>query len=151
MNARAIGASASVLLHVALVLAFVWTAPEPTKETTAEPKKAEKNDEMEMRLIPASEGGDGLACDGSYRGIGVVTNWGGNVEEVVSGGPADRAGMHIGDVFLNAEMFSRDLYSVGRDLVLKVDRHGVRLDLPVRIGRICFEQPRGAPHPKDHP
>lgn len=143
MNARAIGASASVLLHAALVLAFVWPTAAPPGEVSTEPKKAEKSDEMEMRLIPASEGGDGLACDGSYRGIGVVTNWGGNVEEVVSGGPADRAGMHIGDVFLNAEMFSRDLYSVGRDLVLKVDRHGVRIDLPVRIGNVCFT--KGSP------
>jgi hypothetical protein len=140
---RATGACASIALHAALLVAMV-IAPEPPK---AEPIAAnavpqEQNDELDMRLLPSSADGTGLACEGRYTGIGLVT-YRDIIYDVVPGGPADRAGVRNGDIFMNGEMFQRDEHPVGKRLPLTVERDGKRLDLFVVIGSICFEKSSG--------
>jgi hypothetical protein len=148
MNARLVGAAGSVLLHATLFGTFPATQPAHTALTGATPP----GEDVAMRLLPSEDSdGAGTGCQHSYRGIGIVSTYAGWIEEVVSGGPADKAGVQIGDRFLNGEMFRRDGYSLGRQLVIKVDRHGVRLDLPVVIGAVCYEEPQTIPHLVERP
>lgn len=146
MNSRLVGAVGSMLLHAVLFGAFATTQPRHT-ELTGGSGPAE---DVVMHLLPSEDSdGSGTGCPHSYRGIGIVSNYAGWVEEVVPGGPADKAGVQIGDKFLNGGMFRRDGFSLGRQVVIKVDRHGVRLDLPVVIDRVCYEEPQTIPHLKD--
>jgi S1-C subfamily serine protease len=152
-HARAAGAIASLLLHAALLAAIVARQVIPA-DTGVDVQPARDGEEMEMRLLPAEDGdGDGPACEHSYRGIGVMVGFSGLVEEVVSGGPADHAGMRVGDRFLNDSTFLRDQYAVGRTLSLRIERDGQQLDLPVRIGKVCYEGGGSAsiPHLVEHP
>lgn len=135
--ARIVGAGASVLIHAALLVTLPAAKPlsEPPK-----PVPVTKEHDSDIRLRSTTAGSDGLACAGVYRGIGAIVSWSGYVREVVSGGPADVAGLRVGDHFLNDSAFSRDFYPLETPKVLKVERDGQRLDLPVRIGRICFDK-----------
>jgi len=146
MNSRAVGAIGSAVLHAAPFASFGTTQSRHT-EMTGGSGPAE---DVVMRLLPSEDSdGAGIGCPHSYRGIGIVSTYAGWVDEVVPGGPADKAGVHIGDKFLNGDMFRRDGFSLGRQVVIKVDRHGVRMDLPTVIGRVCYEEPQTIPHLKD--
>jgi hypothetical protein len=148
MNARLVGAAGSVLLHAALFGTFPITRLAHTELTGG----TTRGEDVAMQLLPSENSeGAGIGCPHSYRGVGIISTYAGWVEEVVSGGPADKAGVQIGDKFLNGEMFRRDGYSLGRQLVIKVDRHGVRLDLPVVIGAVCYEEPQTTPHLAERP
>lgn len=137
--ARTAGAIGTVLLH-GVLLATLAIDPPPLAEPPI-PVSAERpggNEDKEMRLVPTPPVGTGLACANSYSGIGVMVSYSGYVLEVVAGGPAELSGMRVGDQFLNADMFVRDTYSVGRQLALRIERDGQRMDLQVRIDRICY-------------
>ena len=67
----------------------------------------------------------------------------GYVLEVAPGSPADRAGLRVGDRWLNDDSFTRDGRAIGDSVVIKIERDGQRVDLPARVGRICYdEEPR---------
>lgn len=147
MNSRAIGALGSAVLHAAMFVSFGTAQPTRHTKMTVGDRLA---DDVVMRLLPSEDSdGSGAGCPHSYRGIGIVSTYAGWVEEVVPGGPADKAGVQIGDKLLNGDMFTRDGFSMGRHVVIKIDRHGVRIDLPVVIGRVCYEEPQTIPHLKD--
>jgi len=134
--ARAVGMTASVLLHALLVLMFLPSGkgvpPPPV------PVQAQMGEDMDMTLMAGSDTtGDGLACPSEYRGIG-IRHYGGTIMEVVAGGPADKAGAQVGDVFLNDATFQRDQYELGKVMVMKLARGRDLLSLTVVIGRICF-------------
>ncbi len=134
--ARIVGATASVLVHAAMLVTLpAAKAIEPPK-----PVPVTQERDSDIRLRSTSAGSDGLSCQATYAGIGAIVSWSGYVREVVAGGPADDAGMRVGDKFLNEGLFGRDRYALELPMVLKVERDGQRLDLPVRIGRICFER-----------
>lgn len=150
--ARITGASASVLLHAALLVALTMTLPsaQPPAGVSIPPKADEG--EVDMHLIPQVEGdGSGLSCEHSYHGIGVVLAFGSTVSEVVPGGPADTAGLRVGDELLNGEIFVRDAYAIGREFSLRITRRGDRMDLPVRIGKVCYDSPSSIPHLREAP
>lgn len=113
----------------------------------------EQSGDIDMHLVPDQVGaGNGLACASSYRGIGVVVGMAGALSEVVPGGPADRAGALVGDVLLNESVFVRDGYSVGRELPLRLERDGRRMDLSVRVGKVCYETTsHSIPHLREAP
>jgi S1-C subfamily serine protease len=135
---RLVGACASILLHLSLLLS--GGARQPQGETTASALRVERAEDEAMQLLASATGdGNGDGCPHSYRGIGVVI-WDGTVIEVVSESPADRAGMRVGDYFMNADMFARNEYQLGRSLVLRVRRQGTLLELPVRIGKVCYDR-----------
>jgi S1-C subfamily serine protease len=54
--------------------------------------------------------------------LGLDTDFGGLISEVVSGGPADKAGLHGGDSKIN---FQAQPYRVGGDVILAVEGHKV--------------------------
>jgi predicted metalloprotease with PDZ domain len=141
-TARVAGCCGTVLVHAALLAAMV-ASPAPADQPpvpTGLKSETDGLDDEGIRLLP-SVAGVGLACSHSYIGIGVmVSSFGGLIVEVSPGGPADRAGMQIGDRFLNDAMFIRDQYEAGRELTLRMERDGQRIDLPVRVGRVCYDE-----------
>lgn len=128
-------------LHAALLVSLLVAPKPPQADPVASiPSLAEEDGkEADMRLIPTAQDGTGLACPNSYTGVGLYA-WQDVIYEVVSGGPADRAGVRKGDTFLNASVFERDQWPVGKHLTLIVQREGQRVDLPVVIDAICFEK-----------
>lgn len=133
-----------MLVHAALLLAFAGQAASGQAGGTVSVRPENLGDDERMHLLPSPTGdGDGLACANRYRGIGSEVSYSGRVSAVVPGGPADLAGMRVGDRFMNQEMFERDQYEIGRQLVLRLERDGVLIELPVRIDRICYDMDKG--------
>jgi hypothetical protein len=144
--ARIIGAAASLLIHAALFASFAIQPPVPAAEQSTPILGRDDGEEDAMRLVPTQDvAGEGLACDHSYRGIGIA-HWSGTLIEVVEGGPAHRAGARLGDVLLNDALFARDEYPIGKPLPLRLQREGQQLELIVYVGRVCYTVPRTVPH-----
>jgi membrane-associated protease RseP (regulator of RpoE activity) len=140
---RTVGALGSFAVHAALVLALL-----PGKQAggsdgvQAVARQQDGEEDFAMQLLPSPTGdGDGLACPAFYRGVGVV-HGASYVLEIAPGSPAERAGLQVGDKWLNLDAFARDEFPIGTRLVFKIERYGVRLDLPVVTGVICYEVPR---------
>jgi len=141
-TARVAGCCGTVLVHAALLAAMV-ASPAPADQPpvpTGLKSETDGLDDEGIRLLP-SVAGVGLSCAHSYIGIGVmVSSFGGLIVEVSPGGPADRAGMRVGDVFLNAERFRRDSYTPGQEMPLAIERDGQRIDLMARVGKVCYSE-----------
>lgn len=95
----------------------------------------------DIQLVSSAHAGAaGLVCSNHYRGIGVAISYSGYVREVVAGGPADMAGLKVGDRFMNDAMFIRDQYPIGKSLTLRIERDGRPMELPVKVDRVCYEK-----------
>jgi hypothetical protein len=151
-GARLTGASASLLIHAAVLVALAIHPAAPAQEQSTPVAAEKQGDDRDMQLLPTPEAdGDGLACEGSYRGIG-IRHWpNGEVVEVVAGGPADKAGLQVGDYLLSDALLQRDQYELGHRLPIRVEREGKQLTLLVYIGVICYETPHTIPHLKETP
>ena len=148
---RVAGAVGSTAVHVAILLAMVWPQ-QPAAQPPVKATPQHNQDEADMVLVPESESyGDGLTCENWYRGIGVIVGFTGLVEEVVERGPADRAGLKVGDRFFNEQLFIRDAYAIGHRLTLRIERGGSTMELPVTIGRVCYSTPHTIPHLRGEP
>ncbi len=97
--------------------------------------------EVSIHLLPSDESPaeEGPPCE-FYRGVGVITSFSGDVSEVAPGGPADKAGVLVGDVLLNRDEFSENRYEAGTPVVLHLDRNGQRLHLATTVRKICKEE-----------
>ena len=147
--ARFVGAFGSLAVHAALLLGLLTNAP-PLPEQQTPVMAPELGEDEEMRLVATPEAdGTGLACEASYRGIGIQHWHSGAIIEVVADGPADRAGIRVGDYLLSDALLARDQYEVGKQLPLRIERDGRQIEIVVRIGVICFETPHTIPHLKD--
>lgn len=140
MQARVIGASVSVLLHLGLAIALNLSLT-PVAAPGHRSKPSSDGDDVPMRLIPSAVGADGAsACQHFYTGVGMLhSHRSGRILSTVSGGPAEKAGLRAEDVILNPEILVRDGYSVGRVVVIQVLRDDVPMQFRVRIDKICFE------------
>lgn len=133
-----VGALGSVLVHLVFVSALTWQPRPPA----VPPAKVRASIEVAVRLVAVESDGDhaGSGCPLSYRGIGIEHSFTGMVREVLGGGPADRAGIQLGDVIHNHyATLIRDRYPVGHVLRLKIRRLGELIEVPVRIEKICYE------------
>jgi predicted metalloprotease with PDZ domain len=139
---RTIGALGSFAVHAALVLALLLGKQAGGADgVQAVARQQDGEEDFAMQLLPSPTGdGDGLACPAFYRGVGVV-HGASYVLEIAPGSPAERAGLQVGDKWLNLDSFSRDSYEIGKPMTFRIERHGQRLDLPVTIGRICYVVP----------
>lgn len=150
--AKLSGGLGSMLVHAAVVFALLPAIPAKSPAAPAKPVAHRSNEEADMVLIPESVSyGDGLSCPEWYRGIGVIVGFSGLVEEVVERGPADRAGLKVGDRFFNEQIFIRDRYAIGHALTLRVERDGREMELPVTIGRVCYSTQHTIPHLTEGP
>jgi hypothetical protein len=139
---RAAALALTVALHlILLAMALVRCAPEASaKPPPATSEQPENERVLDVRLLPSGESTaeEAPACESTFRGVGLMHN-GIRVQSLAPGGPADRAGLKVGDVILNAEVLGQDRYMVGHRLTLKVSRDGRHFAVDVVVGRICFE------------
>jgi hypothetical protein len=142
--ARFVGAGGSLLIHAVLLVALNLAIHDSGGGIEIPVRPLADNALERVRMLGASDAGsNGDPCPNTYYGVGAKTSISGRGTTVLlvsPGGPADLAGLRVGDEWLNAAMFERDGYSPGRLLVLRVERDGRRFDLPVRIGRVCYER-----------
>ena len=79
-------------------------------------------------------------CDTFYMGIGVVhSSLFGSITLVAPGGPADQAGVLVGDTPLDS-LDIRDKYPEGTLITVSVLRNGIIHNVPVTIGKICTDE-----------
>lgn len=134
MNTRAAAMAAvlhAAILAVALVSCDAKTQPAPQKP----PKEPQA---LTVHLLP-SGGGDGPPCPKAYRGIGCAHGFAGTVIELAPDGPAEKAGIQLGDSIQNYDLLGRDRYMVGHPLDLRVWREGREFSVRVVTGWICEE------------
>lgn len=79
-------------------------------------------------------------CESYYMGIGIVhSSFLGKIVEVVPGGPADKAGIKVGDIPLDS-LEIRDKYEEGTQITIPILRDGIMYQIPVTIGKICTKE-----------
>ena len=126
-----------ILIHCSIFVSCSYTLKEKHD-------KAERDKAVPMRWVEKDQHllgitGNGLACVSKYRGIGVRTSWGDReVVEVAQGGPADVAGVKLGDTLVSDEYFGA--YSIGEKIIIVIERNHIQMKLPVVINDICYEQ-----------
>ena len=114
-------------------------SPPAWLETTAD-RLYEAAEQIVSVDIGPGLSGRGFACAGSsYVGVGVTAEL--RTERIMLVGddtPASRAGLQHDDIVLNPEVW-RDAHQEGIVLQVTILREGVKLTLPVRVGKICIE------------
>jgi predicted metalloprotease with PDZ domain len=125
------------LIHAAILLPAL-THCSPPAPPRAERVKPAEHEPLQVTLLPAPKPDGTLPCADSYFGIGFTTRWGsGVVSSVAPGGPAEIAGLLVGDDVLNAD----DLQTwprAGIRVALRVERNGRRMTLHATTARICY-------------
>ena len=144
---RAVAATLTVLLHLLILFALlrvtasVVKPPSPPAwlETTAD-KLYEAAEQIVSVDIGPGLAARGFACAGSsYVGVGVTAEL--RTERIMLVGddtPASRAGLQHDDIVLNPEVW-RDAHQEGIVLHVTILREGVKMTVPVRVGKICIE------------
>lgn len=145
---RAVAAILTVLLHLLILSALVRVTasvirkppPAPAAQELTADKLHGAGDQMIVNVdIRPGLSTSGLACAGSsYVGVGVTAEPGS--ERIILVGdntPASRAGLQHDDIVLNPIVW-RDAHREGALLHVLVLREGVRISVPVRVGKICI-------------
>jgi hypothetical protein len=120
-----------VVLHVAVIVALLWRPI----ETVHQKRKVQQVALLEgTDLKFAAADGKGLGCDESYVGVGLKVRWDGTVIEVAPGGPAEKAGIVVGDVIHRPwyDEYEGGLY------VVRVVRGNETVRYKMKRERICL-------------
>jgi len=144
---RAVAASFTVLLHLAIVLGLTRVttavekppAPPVAHAITVDQLHAVGERIVNVDIVPSGSTTSDLACAGSrYVGVGVTADP--RTERVILVGddtPASRAGLQHDDIVLNPEVWRQTLRE-GMILRVLVLRDRGKLVIPVRVGTICI-------------
>ena len=143
---RAVAAILTVLLHLLIWFALVHATASvvrPPPPPAVHEISANRLRGAGEQIIPVDIGPSlatsGLACAGSsYIGIGITAEP--RSERIILVGddtPASRAGLQHDDIVLNPAVW-QDAHREGALLRVVVLRDGVKLALPVVVGRICI-------------
>jgi hypothetical protein len=142
MNAKVIGLTGSIALHLLVAwLLFGGTKVPPNVMSGGHTEwKYNEVSETYKNLKGSDEVGTGLVCDKKYTGIGILHSARGSVLSVGYNTPAEKAGLLVGDIILNPEVFD-GMYDgpKGTILNLRVLRGKDQLDIPIKMGTICYE------------
>ena len=143
----AVAATLTVLLHLLILFALVRVAasvvnPPPPPAWQERPPTGSTR--RASRSSASTSGPDsaarGFACAGSsYVGVGVTAEL--RTERIMLVGddtPASRAGLQHDDIVLNPEVW-QDAHREGIVLHVTILREGVKMTVPVRVGKICIE------------
>jgi len=143
---RAVAATLTVLLHLLILFALVRVTasvvrppPLPDWQQAMVDKLYETGAQIVSVDIRPGLSARGFACAGSsYVGVGVTAEL--RTERIMLVGddtPASRAGLQHDDIVLNPEVW-RDAHRDGIVLQVSILREGVKLTVPVRVGKICI-------------
>jgi hypothetical protein len=144
---RAVAATLTVLLHLLILFALVRVTASVVKPPSPPAwlgVTADKLYEAAEQIVSVEIGpglaARGFACAGSsYVGVGVTAEL--RTERIMLVGddtPASRAGLQHDDIVLNPEVW-RDAHQEGIVLHVTILRGGVKMTVPVRVGKICIE------------
>ena len=145
---HAVAATLTVLLHLLILFALlrvtssvVKPPPPPAWQETTVDKLYETGEQtISVDIRPGLSARGGFACAGSsYIGVGVTADPG--TERIILVGddtPASRAGLQHDDIVLNPEVW-QDAHQEGIVLQVTILREGVKMTVPVRVGKICIE------------
>lgn len=87
-------------------------------------------------MVPTDTGT--LDCRSSYIGIGLMHGRDGEILTVATNGPADHAGLRVGDILTSPWSLYMDAQPVGTILRVEFQRDGVHQMRMVRVGKICY-------------
>jgi hypothetical protein len=144
---RAVAAMLTVLLHLLILSALLRVTssavkpsqPPAQQETSANKLRGAGEQIISVDIRPALST-SGLACAGSsYVGVGVTADP--RTERIILVGentPASRAGLQHDDIVLNPAVW-RDIHQEGILLHVLILREGIKMTMPVRVGKICIE------------
>ena len=144
---RAVAATLTVLLHLLVLFALlrvtaraVKPPPVPTWQQAMVDRLYETGAQIVSVDIRPGLSARGLPCAGSsYVGVGITADV--RTERIMLVGddtPASRAGLQHDDIVLNPEVW-RDAHRDGIVLQVTILREGVKMTVPVRVGKICIE------------
>lgn len=124
----------SVAIHVIVLLFAVSSSLKDEQK-----RNQAHNQTIEVQMITSSKA-SGLKkeCAGTwYIGIGVLVS-AGMISLVAKDGPADRAGVLVGDVIIDYKSIA-DQYPVGTEVTLLLIREGInnRLTKKMRVEKLC--------------
>ena len=145
-ESRAVGATLTVLLHAAVVVALLSgtiDAPERPQPPALRGVGADSLRDAGERLVSVDVVSGlttrGALCPGStYVGIGITADP--RTQRIILVGddtPASRAGLQHDDIVLNPEVWS-EAHREGALLRVLIVREGVKMIVPVRVGWICI-------------
>lgn len=125
-----------VAFLLALLVHLLALAPLAVRSEEPEKKKPEVrllggNRDLVFRRLEGT--GTGLACADTYDGVGVRHNWGGQITDVAPGGPAERAGVKVGDEYVASG-------DEGAYRTLRYRQGGVERVLRVKRETICQDE-----------
>ena len=133
----------SAALHLAAVLVATMPgcvgAGEKSPEKGEHPVQVKPEKPGNLEFVKAGTG-DKIHCPKWYAGVGLLTNWSGFVTELAPGGPAELAGIRVGDNMLNASDFGRDRYPAGTVMPLTYLHDGIEHTIQITIGRVCYDE-----------
>ena len=143
---RAAAAVLTLLLHLLIGVALVRITaiaerpPQPSGEQEITADKLHGAGERIISVdIRPGLATHGLVCAGSsYVGVGITATPG--TERIILVGddtPASRAGLQHDDIVLNPDVW-RHAHEDGVLLRLLILRRGVKLEVPVRVSKICI-------------
>ena len=144
---HAVAATMTVLLHLLILFALLRVTASVVKppaspawhEATVD-KLYEAGAQIVSVDIRPGLAARGFACAGSsYVGVGVTAEL--RTERIMLVGddtPASRAGLQHDDIVLNPEVW-QDAHQEGIVLQVTILREGVKMTVPVRVGKICIE------------
>jgi C-terminal processing protease CtpA/Prc len=133
-----LAAALSVLLHASVLTLALLKSPPPVPPPKPPPSSVRlsmPDDDLKF----ARHGGIGsITCSKTYKGIGVRSNFLGQVIEVAIGGPAWKGGIRAGDTLYGLGLLSPDSHPLGA--IVEVER--VHLDdsvepIRLKIEKIC--------------
>jgi hypothetical protein len=116
---------------VAVIVALLWR-PSETVQQKRRVQQVAIIDGTDLKFAAAD--GRGLGCDESYFGVGLKVRWDGTVIEVAPGGPAEKAGIVVGDV-IHKPWY--DEYEGGM-YVVRVVRGNETVRFKMKRERICL-------------
>ena len=144
---RAVAATMTVLLHLLILLALLRVTASVVKPPLAPSWQQAMVDRLyetgaQIVSVDIRPGlaARGFTCAGSsYVGVGITSE--SRTERIMLVGddtPASRAGLQHDDIVLNPEVWE-DAHREGIVLQVTVLREGVKMTVPVRVGKICIE------------
>lgn len=80
-------------------------------------------------------------CEKHYIGIGITYSYLSNtISDIAPGGPADRAGIKVGDRLADPSMRIRNQYPIGTSINVAIIKDGRTVNISVKVDKICTSE-----------